>query len=183
MDRNCLSLRTLSRSVKQGALFFFLLLLLAGCGYRFSGSGGVSVAHLKTFFIDVFTNKTAETYAGNTFRNAFISQFVQAGRFKMAHSREEADLVCRGTIKSVVTSPLSYTPTNLAMEERITASIEVVCEDQKNGRIVWSDRNFTQTGDYRFANTASVEKNREDALLKLADDMAERAYSLMMSDF
>ena len=168
---------------KRGALFFFALWILAGCGYHFSGAGGAQLAHLHTFSIDVFVNKTNETYAENVFRNAFTTRFIQAGRFKRATNSEEADFTCRGTINRILTSPLSYDAANLASEERMTATLEIICEERETGHILWENRNFTGTGDYRFVGAASVEKNRKDALLKLADDMAERAYSLMMSDF
>ena len=168
---------------KRGALFFFALWILAGCGYHFSGAGGAELSHLQTFFIDVFVNKTNEAYAANIFRNAFISRFVQAGRFKGAKSREEADFICQGTINRILTSPLSYNTANHAAEERMTATLDITCEKRETGQIIWGNRDFTGTGDYTFAGAASAERNRKDALLKLASDMAERAYSLMMSDF
>jgi hypothetical protein len=168
---------------KRGALFFFALWILAGCGYHFSGAGGAGLPQLQTFFVDVFVNKTNEAYAGNIFRNAFTSRFVQEGRFKLAKSSEEADLVCHGTINSILTSPLSYNTANLAAEERITARLEIICEERETGHIIWENRDLTGTGDYTFAGAALAEKNRKNALLKLASDMAERAYPLMMSDF
>ena len=166
-----------------GVLLFFASWVLAGCGYHFSGAGGAELHHLQSFFVDVFVNKTNEAYAANVFRNALINRFVHAGRFKLAKSREEADIVCRGTINRILTSPLSYNAANLASEERMTATLEILCEETKTGRIIWNNRNLIGTGDYRFTGAESAEKNRKNALLKLADDMAERACSLMMSDF
>jgi hypothetical protein len=178
-----ISFKMFNHPLKRGVLFFFALWMLAGCGYHFSGAGGAALAHLHTFSIDVFLNKTNEAYAGNVFRNAFINRFIQAGRFKRATKSEETDFTCRGTINSILTSPLSYNAANLASEERMTATLEIICEERETGRIIWENRDFTGTGDYRFVGAASAEKNRKNALLKLADDMAERAYSLMMSDF
>jgi hypothetical protein len=169
--------------LKRATLLFFALWALAGCGYHFSGEGGSELAHLRTFSMDVFVNKTSEAYAANIFRNAFINRFLQAGRFKLAKSSEEADFICRGTINRIITSPLSYNTANLASEERMTATLEIICEERKTGRIIWNNRNLVGTGDYRFTGAESAEKNRKYAFLKLADDMAERAYSAMMSDF
>jgi hypothetical protein len=178
-----ISFKMFTHHFKRVVLFFFVLCILAGCGYHFSGAGGAELAHLHTFSIDVFLNKTNEAYAENVFRNAFISRFIQAGRFKRATNSEEADFTCRGTINRILTWPLSYNTANLASEERMTATLEIICEERENGHIIWENRDFTGTGDYRFIGAASAEKNRKDALVKLADDMAERAYSLMMSDF
>ena len=181
MNQNMLGI--FSYQFKRGALLVFALGALAGCGYHFSGAGDAGLSHLQTFFIDVFVNKTNEAYAGNIFRNAFISRFVQEGRFKLARSREEADLVCRGTINSILTSPLSYNTADLAAEERMTVSLTILCEERKSGRIIWDCRDFTGTGDYAFVGAGLLEKNRKNALFKLAGDMAERAYPLMMSNF
>ena len=72
-----------------GAVLFVLLSAVAGT--ISTGSGDSVYPALRTVFVDVFTNRTSEAYAENIFRTAFISRFVQDGRFKLARSRGEAD--------------------------------------------------------------------------------------------
>jgi hypothetical protein len=164
-----------------GALF--LVLLLAGCGYRFTGGGESIHPSIRTVFVDVFTNRTGEAYADSIFRTAFISRFVQDGRFKLAGSRAEADAICRGTIKMLQVSPLSYKAGNLSAEDRLTIIMEISFEERESGRRIWWDGAFTGMGDYPVTTVGATETSRKNALTKLADDTAERAYRLIMSGF
>ena len=160
-----------------------LVLLLAGCGYRFAGGGEAIDPAIRTVFVETFANKTSEAHAESIFRAAFIDRFVREGRFKLAGSRGEADALCRGTIRSLQTSPLAYKASDLAAEERITATLEIYFEQRESGRIIWSDGAFTERADYPFASVGAREAGRKNALARLAGDAAERAYRLMIAGF
>lgn len=162
---------------------FLIILLLAGCGYRFTGGGESINPAIRTVFVDVFTNRTSEAYADGIFRTAFISRFVQDGRFKLAGSHGEADAICRGTIKMLQVSPLSYKAGNLSAEDRLTIILDISFEERESGRRIWSDGSFTGVGDYPVTTVGMTETSRKNALIKLANDTAERAYRLMMSGF
>lgn len=168
---------------RTSVLMVLTALLLTGCGYHFAGGEESVAPGLRTVFVDVFTNRTSEAYAENIFRSAFISRFVQEGRFKLAHSRGEADVICRGTILSLQSSPLSYKATNLSAEDRIMVTLEISFEERESGRSIWADGAFTGTGDFPVTTVGVTESSRKNALTKLANDTAERAYSLMMSGF
>jgi len=170
-------------NVRAGLLMVLTALLLTGCGYHYAG-GEESVARgLRTVFVDIFTNRTGEAYAENIFRSAFIGRFVQEGRFKLARSRGDADMICRGTVRSLQTSPLSYKATNLSAEDRITVTIDISFEERESGRTIWADTAFVSTGDYPVTTVGVTETRRKNALTALANDTAERAYRLMMSAF
>lgn len=160
-----------------------LVALAAGCGYRFAGGGETIDPAVRTVFVETFANKTAEAHAENIFRAAFADRFVREGRFKLAGSRGEADALCRGTIRSLQTSPLAYKASGLAAEERITATLEIHFEQRDGGRVIWSDGAFTETADYPVAAAGAREAERKKALVKLAGDAAARAYRLMIAGF
>ncbi|MBU2054737.1 MAG: hypothetical protein KKC25_07135 [Proteobacteria bacterium] len=160
-----------------------LVLLLAGCGYRLAGGGEAIDPGLRTVFVETFANRTGEAHAEEIFRTAFIDRFVREGRFKLAGNRGEADTLCRGTILSLQTSSLAYKASNLAAEERITATLEIYFEQRESGRVIWSDGAFTETADYPVATVGAREAERKNALVKLAGGTAERAYRLMISGF
>lgn len=169
--------------VLRRIVLLLLALIIPACGYHFPGGNDARLPHLRTFYVDVFVNKTNEVDAGEIIKRAFTSRFVEEGRFTLAAGSKSADLVCRGSIKSIQVSPLSYKASNIAAEERMTVVMEVIFEESANGHAIWADRALIATGDYLTGNTSTVEKNRKNALLKLAGDAAERAYRLMMSDF
>lgn len=171
------------RAVLTAALLLGLALWPAACGYRLAGEETRFDPALKTVFVEVFTNRTAEPYAENVFRSAFISRFVQEGRFRLASGRGEADVVLRGTVRLLRTTPLAYQANNLAAENRLAVTLELNLDERAGGRTLWSDGAFTATADYTVASTALTESSRKNALSKLANDAAERAYRLMMSGF
>lgn len=163
--------------------FLLSVFLLAGCGYRFSPGGEYIDKKIKTVFIDNFANKTSEANVENAIRNSFIDQFIIGGRFTLVDRRETADAVFKGSVNSITTSPLSYQRTGLASGERLSVGMELVFEEQDNHKLIWNDKNFTAIQDYTFADLNTRDTNRTNALTKLSNDAAEKAYRLMMSGF
>lgn len=166
-----------------GVMVFLSVCLVAGCGYRFSPGGEYIDKKISTVFIDNFSNKTSEANIENTIRNSFIDQFIIGGRFTLVDQREKADAVFKGSVNSIVTSPLSYQRTGLAAGERLTVAMELVFEEQNTHKLIWNDKNFTAIQDYTFADLNTRDTNRGNALIKLSNDSAEKAYRLMMSGF
>jgi hypothetical protein len=162
---------------------FLSVFLVAGCGYRFSPGGEYIDKKIRTVFVDNFANKTSEANVENTIRNSFIDQFIIGGRLALVDGREKADAVFKGSVNSIVTSPLSYQRTGLASGERLTVAMELVFEEEDTHKLIWNNKNFTATQDYSFTDLNTRDTNRRNALIKLSNDSAEKAYRLMMSGF
>lgn len=159
------------------ALFF-------GCGYSFAPRGESIDNHIQKVYVDAFENKTDQAGIENYVRTAFINQFIQSSRFKIAPSIEGADGIVRGKILNLYTSTLSHLKSDLAAEERATVIIEVVFEDSANGKTIWESRDMTDSVDYALNEDINLLSNvRKQALMKLSNDMAEKAFNLMMSGF
>jgi hypothetical protein len=157
---------------------------LFGCGYSFAPRGENIDKRIQKIYVEPFDNKTSQAEIENYFRTAFINQFIQTSRFKMAPSAEDADAVVRGKIINFNTSPLSYLKNDLAAEERATIILDVTFEDHANGKIIWSSKNMTDSIDYTLNEDINMlSPARKQALNKLANDMAEKAFNLMMSGF
>jgi hypothetical protein len=165
------------------SLMAIYILFMYGCGYGVTPGGEFIDKSIQTVFVDNFINSTSEAGLENSVRSAFIDQFIRGRRLKLVSSREAADALFRGSITNVSTTPLSYTSANLAAEERLTVTMELILEEQGAKNIIWSDKAFSATQDYVFANLSVKERNRRDALTKLSNDSAEKAYRLMMSGF
>ena len=170
------------RGIRVVAVFLSVF-LVAGCGYRFSAGGEYIDKKIRTVFIDNFANKTSEANIENTIRNSFIDQFITGGKFALVDGREKADAVFKGSVNSIATSPLSYQRTGLASGERLTAAMELVFEEQDTHKLIWNNKNFTAIQDYTFTDLNTRDTNRRNALIKLSNDSAEKAYRLMMSGF
>ena len=113
-----------------------------------------------------------------------IDQFRNSPHFKLAEGRDQADAILRATIFNLSTSHLSYSATNVAKEDRVTANLNIAFENRSKESI-WSNANFSWYEDYLLdqANTNNSDINRRAAIQKLGDDVASRAYRALMSGF
>jgi hypothetical protein len=162
-------------------LFFVLIL---GCGYTFAPQGKYIDNRIQRVYVKAFDNKTAQAEIENYFRTAFTNQFIQNSRFKIVNSEEAADAIVKGKIVNLTTSPLSYLKNDLAAEERATVTLEVTFLENESGKIIWSSKDMKGTVDYALSDDINLLSfNRKNAFNKLAGDMAEKAFNLMMSGF
>ena len=168
-----------TRYAIQGMFLLFLSLLILGCGYHFNGVSD-SLSGIRKIYVGNFPNKTDEAYLENIFRNALIDQFIRGNQFQVVGDETEADAVIRGTVLRISTSHVAYEDADLGAEERVSLTVQIVFEDRETGRTLWEDRNFSDTEDYLVMNSLESKKK---ALIKLSNDMAERAYRLMIAGF
>jgi len=165
------------------AILIAVMLVPAGCGYRFAPGGEHIDPGIRKVFIEPFGNRTSEANVEDTFRLAITDQFVKGKRFQIVDGGDQADALIRGSIKTLATTPLSYRTTNLAAEERMTLTVELTFEERRSKKIIWKDENFTGTQEYPVASLSDTETSRKNALSKLSNDTAERAYRMLMSGF
>jgi outer membrane lipopolysaccharide assembly protein LptE/RlpB len=168
--------------------FFLLsvtLILLAGCGYRFSPGGENISPEVRTIFIETLGNNTSEANVENIFRNALIIRFQTSSRFTLAESAGQADARLRGAISTLYTGHLSYSSADIAREDRVTAVLDLVFETRDKKEVIWSNKNFSWYADYLVDqnNPGSSDLNRKAALQKLATDSADRIFRAIMSGF
>lgn len=161
----------------------FAVLLVWGCGYRFSPGGeGIDPA-VRTVYIEPFANRTSEANLETMFRSAFTDWFAKGGRFKLVDQAHQADALWRGGVQTLTTTTLSYRASNIAAEERMVVVLDLQFVHRESGRMIWSDRAFSGIQDYAIPEGSNTESARKNALAKLAMDTAERAYRMMMSGF
>ncbi|MCX5847878.1 MAG: LptE family protein [Deltaproteobacteria bacterium] len=166
------------------AIVCFSFAFLFGCGYTFAPQGEYIDKHITTVYVQSFENKTSQAELENNVRTAFINQFIQNSRLKIAGSAEAADAIVKGKILNLNSSPLSYRGNSLVAEERATIILELTFQENESGKIIWSSKNITGTVDYTVSDDINLlPATRKNAFIKLANDTAEKAFNLMMSGF
>lgn len=175
----------LSKRGWSALLLVSLILITAGCGYRFSPGGEWIDSGIRTVFIDNLVNSTSEPYVEIYLRSGFEDQFRKSSRFRLANSRETADAVLKGTLSALSTSYVAYDRYDKATESRAIMVLDLAFEERKTGKKLWSVANFTGNESYRVdqANPNATSTNKQAALQKLSSDMAEKAYRNLMSGF
>ncbi|MBN1381582.1 MAG: hypothetical protein JXA41_07895 [Deltaproteobacteria bacterium] len=172
-------------NIYAAAFIICIILTFTSCGYHF-GPGHENIDRsIQAVFIDIFQNDTSEAHLETYMRKAFIDELIQRGHFKSANQRSVADAILGGKIKTFTVSPIAYRSNNKAAVERIHITMEVFFVEQKTQKIIWRDHRFSGMVDYGIdATNLMVTKNaRKNALIKLSNDSAERAFLLILSGF
>jgi len=161
-----------------------LVLFCMGCGYRFAPGGENIAPNVQKVFIGAFSNRTSEANIENYVRNAFFSRFRRGNRFVPVASMDEADASLTGKIVAITSSHLAYSTSDLAKEDRVYMTLQVVFKKTGSGEVIWMNEGLSGREAFTVStSTTTTAKNKENALRKLSIDMADKAYRNMMSGF
>lgn len=161
-----------------------LTFLCIGCGYHFSQGGEHIDSGIQRIFIGEFANRTSEASIENYVRNAFFNRFRKGSRFTLVASVDEAEASLTGKIVSITTSHLAYSSSDLAKEDRVRMTLDMVFKRTDNDEVIWTNSGFSGKEAYTVdisSHTTAI--NKTNALKKLAVDMADKAYRNIMSGF
>ncbi len=158
-----------------------LISMAAGCGYRFEGSGYVH-GNVTRVAVEVFKNKSSETRAGMSFTNEFIREILEKTNTNVVDSVKTSSRIT-GVVNSITFSTLSRTSVEAVVERRVTATVDVQLIDRE-GKVLWSVKNFSSNEDYTIAeDKINDEINKGEAVDKIAQRTAESVVSQMMTNF
>jgi len=159
--------------MKYKACFFFpvLVMMIWGCGYRFT-RGGVFQFSIKDIFVPVFENKTSETGIENMITNDFIFELTRSSKVDVVE-KETADAFLWGVITSVSTQTVSRSGRQTPLERRVKMLLDLRLTNQQ-GKVLWATRGFSDDETYEVVRDKfTTEKNKANAIKTLSKRMAE----------
>jgi hypothetical protein len=171
-----------------------LLILLHGCGYRFSGEGQGPRPGLQRIAIPVFENMTSEPEIGSVFAGELRKQFMKRADMRVVPI-EDAEVVFKGKITEIHTNAVAHRAfakhfqTRITLEARLFVTVDIRCEDARTGSVIWRDskfsesRVFAQNPDPTNPDPIISFDNRHLAIEFLAREMATRIHDRFMSNF
>ena len=158
-----------------------LWLIMAACGYRFSGSGELP-ENVEKLNISVFENHTNENGLETRIANDLIYQFMRFDRLRLT-DKATADAFLTGTIKSIESVTISHESVNTSAERRIQVTIAIKLTSSA-GSLLWSDNAISAYETYDVsAEKAASDKNKKSALAILSSRVAERIYYRLTDNF
>lgn len=186
--------------------FFVSVVVLAGCGYGFKGSGSVLPVEVKKVYIADVVNKSSDPYIGNTLTEALKEQFEQYGVVQVVSSAEEADASLRVRVQQLRSqSKSSVAAGDVAQELNVTVTLTGELQ-QRNGTLLWKNpamsytKSFGNTtgsvvtssaqfatsglgsGDLGLLNQRELSRSQERlALQQVAQDVANTIYDQAVS--
>jgi len=159
-----------------------LLFVLTSCGYQFEGGGYLNsdVTHVA---VEMMDNKSSATGAGVVFTNALIKEIAEKTDTNLVDDATKAVAVLKGRVNSITFATLSRSTTESVVDRRISAKVDMQLVD-KDGKIVWSVKNFTSREEYKVSkDKITDDSNKRDAVVKIATRNAEKVIIRMMNKF
>lgn len=160
-----------------------VLLLVAGCGYRFSG-GGEMPGGVKRIAIEMFENRSGESGIESIITNDVVNEFSRNPQVEVT-GREEADAILTGVIRSSRTRSLSHRSAYTTAEREIILSVDVRLA-RPDGEELWAARGIEASGDYAVADhddRIRTEQNKRSAVADLSGRLAQRIFYQMTDRF
>lgn len=159
-------------------------LCLAGCGYTLVGQGSLP-KHIETIAIPIFGNPTIERGIEDIITDAFIEKFVQGGKLKLV-SGQAADAVLIGAIRSYQADEAEIVKDGSVTSYKLVVTIDVELRDRKNDIVLWAQENIKQEENFPGGpdvNPIDEQEYEEEALKRLAEELAERVFTLSTEQF
>jgi|YNPNPStandDraft_1061719.scaffolds.fasta_scaffold04569_7 TolB-like protein len=157
---------------------------MQGCGYHIGGVRPELAAGIKTVSIPLFSNATQETRIENVLTEAFRDQFSRLSSVRVVSRKEDADAVLHGRVTSASLEPVSFDAAFNVLEytARVTVSLEL--RSTRDNTVLWAADRLEESQSFKVISDALVfSDNREEAYLKIALRIAEKALTRMLAGF
>jgi outer membrane lipopolysaccharide assembly protein LptE/RlpB len=156
---------------------------LAGCGYRFSRTPALPEG-IKSLYITIFENQTSEVGVENALADEIIDEFTNVHGAVLAPDRQSADAVLSGRISAVTIFTISRASETVSDERRIQITADALISDP-NGRTIKQVRGITTGEAYRVVPNDNLltEDNKETAIARVAEKLAELIYNRLSEEF
>jgi outer membrane lipopolysaccharide assembly protein LptE/RlpB len=169
--------------MRRLALLWILPLFLGGCGYHFSGEVNNLPPEIRSLYIELFANRTAEPYLENFITNQVIEEFARSRNLHLTEDRTSADAVLSGTVSEYSTAPVSYGRDDEITEYRSAMGIDAVLYRASDGKALWKG-NLSWTEEYPSNDDKTVQEDNEGAAIGvIVERLAEDLYFRIVDNF
>jgi len=161
--------------IRRLILLWMLPFFLCGCGYHLSGDVNNLPPEIRSHYIELFNNRTAEPYLENLITREVTKEFARTRSLHIAEDRKRADAVLSGTVSAYKTVPVSYGTKDEITEYRSVMSIDAVLYRASDGKTLWKGT-LSWTEEYPSNDDKAVQEDNETAAIgvivnRLADNL------------
>jgi len=153
--------------------------LLAACGYYNPYVARMNAKPV-TLHRSMWENRTSELALESVFYRSLSTYLRKTPKIQLKDTDQEAEYSLSGVIESVDYPELSYSANREASELRAKVRITVRIVRNSTGETVWEKKNYSGTETIEtFAmddDPGVLRSNKDKALRKIADDVAEMIY-------
>lgn len=160
-----------------------LALSLVGCGYGFRGTVSYLPADIQTIAISYPIDKAGEPDLADILAQALIQEFNRSKLLKLVEPAQ-ADVILKGTIRSVASGAVAFEDVRTALERRVTVVVDMELVRRRNDQLIWRQRGLAEGEDYQVDSASAVtEENRLEALTEAAEKLAMRVHDSIFENF
>lgn len=160
-----------------------ILVVFSGCGYGFRGTVNNLPPDIRSVSIPVFANESIEPGVEVVFANALIYEFNRSQVLQVV-SESQAQAQIDGKIRSIAIDSVIYATLTQALQRRVTVTLEVTCRRSDNQMILWQNQSLSRYEVYPVSSDPTqTERNKQDAIKKIALDLSERIHNSILENF
>lgn len=149
------------------------MVLLMGCGYQMVGMETHVPPGLTSIAISTFQNKTFEPGIEIPFTQAFLREFIQDRRVKVA-DKAQADSILEGVVTSFYIYAISFDLSGFVLEYQTLVTLDLTLKD-RTGKVLWEEKGFTETRWFRASSQVLTnEANKQAAIQETGRFVAQR---------
>lgn len=169
----------------QVAIGFYsaVLLLIAGCGYHFAGTGGQAPGNINSIAVDVLDNRTAQVGIEAIFTNAILTEFIRWKRLPLK-PHNEAEGILGGSISRISTQDVAHSGPEKTLETRVTITLALTLKRAETNEILWENPSLSYYEEYFETGDALLtDRLRREAIREIAKFLAERVHNDIFEAF
>ncbi len=149
----------------------FLMLVLAGCGYRLAG-GDVDLGTGQTLAVPVFGNRTTDYKVEQRLTEAVRRELIQRTRYEVLPD-SAGDVILSGEVLSVTQTPIIFTNQGRGTAYTVAVEVNVRMTDSTDGSVLFEGQNWVFREVFELSNDSETFVSEDAAAMeRLADRFA-----------
>ena len=118
------------------------MILLSSCGYHLVGTSSALPPNIRSIYIPVFTNSTAQPELEQRLSDTVNREFINRGQLKLAPEAAKADAILAGEITNFGMIPLTLDQQGRATEYQIGITLKVALRSVDGKTTYWENPSF-----------------------------------------
>jgi outer membrane lipopolysaccharide assembly protein LptE/RlpB len=163
--------------------FSFLVFLLCGCGYHVGGAADQLPGDIRTLYVKLFDNQTAEAFLENLVTNRVIEKLSRTADLAIVEDPDQADAVLSGVISSYGRGAVAYDRDDEIVEYRSHIGCSSELRQTADGTVLWKGTVYWDEEFSAAADPADEEDAESLAQEAVARRLADQLYARLTQNF
>jgi len=163
-----------------------LLLGTVSCGYHLVGTSSFLPEEYQTLYLERFDNTTSWPDLGQRLDEALSREWVRRRRFQLSDSKDNAQLLLDGSVKSISMQPVRLDSQGRATEYQMTLIVSVRLVDIRGDEpeVLWEDKSFSRRTSYEVdASSVNYFDRQIQAMEEVSGELGKALVTAVLEGF